>query len=79
LVASHETYTIEPKGDEACILSLSVDATFVGGMSEEQIAMEVMMMTVACGNALEKLKIQAEQGVEAVHRIEAQQMDGFED
>ena len=41
--------------------------------------MEVMMMGTAGQNALAKLKIQAEQGVEAVHAVEAQQMDCGED
>lgn len=75
LVSSHETYRIEPRGDGSCILSLLMSACFVGGLAEEDLAMEVMMMTVSCGNALEKLKVQAEQGVEAVHAIEAGQMD----
>lgn len=79
LVACHETYTIEPLDEQSCVLTLLVSATFVGGLSNEDAAMEVMMMTVSCGNALEKLKIQAEQGVEAVHAIEAMQMDCGED
>jgi hypothetical protein len=79
LVSSHETYTIEPLTDSSCRLSLVVAATFVGGMTEQEIAMEVMMMGMSGQNALAKLQIQAEQGVEAVHAIEAMQMDGFED
>ena len=79
LVSSHETYTVEPRGDAACVLSLEMSATFLGGLSDAEIAMEVLMMTVSCGNALEKLKTQAEQGVDAVHAIEAQQMDWFEE
>jgi hypothetical protein len=75
LVRSRETYCIEPRDESSCVLSLLVSASFVGGLSEDVLAMEVMMMTAACGNALEKLRIQAEQGVEAVHAIEAMQMD----
>ena len=75
LVSSHETYSIEAIEEGSCVLTLLVSASFTGGLSEEALAMEVMMMTVACGNALEKLKVQAEQGVEAVHAIEAMQMD----
>jgi hypothetical protein len=75
LVSSHERYTIEPLDDGSCVLTLLVSASFAGGLPEEALAMEVMMMTMACGNALEKLKVQAEQGVEAVHAIEAMQMD----
>jgi hypothetical protein len=75
LVSSHETYTIEPLDGASCVLTLLVSASFTGGLPDESLAMEVMMMTMACGNALEKLKVQAEQGVEAVHAIEAMQMD----
>lgn len=75
LVSSRETYSIEPIEEGSCVLTLVVSASFTGGLSDEALAMEVMMMTVACENALEKLKIQAEQGVEAVHAIEAMQMD----
>ena len=77
LVSSRETYTVEPLGESSCRLSLLVSAYFVGGMSEEEMAMEIMMMGMSGQNALAKLKIQAEQGVEAVHAIEAQQMDCF--
>jgi hypothetical protein len=80
LASSNETYTIEPRGEGACTLSLSVEAYFVGGLSDQDLAMEVMMMAVSCDNALAKLKIQGEQGPDAVHRLEAQQMDcGFAD
>lgn len=79
LASSHEAYTLESRDAGSCVLTLLVEASFVGGLSEEELAMEVMMMTMSCGNALEKLKVQAEQGVDAVHRIEAAQMDGFVD
>jgi hypothetical protein len=79
LVSSRESYSLEPLDETSCLLSLLVSATFTGGLSDEEMAMEVMMMTMSCGSALEKLKVQAEQGVEAVHAIEAMQMDGGED
>ncbi len=79
LVSSHETYTVEPLGESSCRLSLIMAATFQGGLSDQEIAMEVMMMGMSGQNALAKLQIQAEQGVEAVHAIEAMQMDGCED
>lgn len=77
LVASHERYTIEPAGETACVLTLRVFASFAPRLAEPAIAMEVAMMTTACRNALEKLRVQAEQGVEAVHAIEARQMDSL--
>ncbi len=79
LSSSHEAYSVEPVGESACRLGLTVSAWFVGGLSEEDMAMEVMMMGMSGQNALAKLKVQAEQGVEAVHAIEAMQMDDFED
>ena len=82
LVSCHEAYSVEPLGDGSCRLGLTVSAWFQGGLSPEDYAMEVMMMGTSGQNALAKLKIQAEQGVEAVHAIEAQQMDcmgDFED
>jgi len=75
LVCSDETYVIEPTGANSCRLGLLVRATFTGGMSEKGLAREIMVMTASCGNALAKLKVQAEQGTDAVHRIEALQME----
>ena len=77
LVACKEAYTVEPLGEGSCKLGLTVIAWFVGGMSEQDMAMEIMMMGTSGQNAIAKLKIQAEQGVEAVHALEAQQMDCF--
>ena len=75
LASSHETYTLEPLGEESCRLGLVVAAWFTGGLSAETLVSEAIVMSMSCGNALAKLKIQAEDGVEAVHRIEAMQMD----
>jgi hypothetical protein len=77
LVSCSEAYTVEPLGEASCRLALTVTAWIIGGMSEEDMAMEIMMMGTSGQNAVAKLKIQAEQGVEAVHAIEAQQMDCF--
>jgi hypothetical protein len=79
LVACHEAYSVEPLGEGSCRLGLVVSAWFEGGLSEQDYAMEVMMMGTSGQNALAKLKIQAEQGVEAVHAVEAQQMDCLDD
>lgn len=77
LVSSHETYSVEPLGEGACRLSLLVSASFIGGLSAETLVSEAILVSVSCENALAKLKIQAEEGVDAVHAIEAQQMDCF--
>lgn len=79
LASSRERYRLEPLGEGACRLVLTVSASFAGGLSDEAVAMEVMMMTAACENALAKLKLHAEQGVEAVHAFEARQMDALDD
>jgi len=79
LVACKEAYTVEPLSEGSCKLGLTTTAWFQGGMSEEAMAMEIVMMGTAGQNGVAKLKIQAEQGVEAVHAIEAQQMDCFDD
>lgn len=79
LVSSHETYRIEPLDEASCRLHLSTSATFAGGMSDQDFAMETTLMSIAGQNALAKLKVQAEQGPEAVHALEALQMDCGED
>ena len=79
LVASQETYWVEPIDEASCRLNLAISATFVGGMSDQEIAMEVMMMGMSGQNALAKLQIQAEQGVDAVHAIEACQMADYDE
>jgi hypothetical protein len=78
LVSCQEAYSLEPLGEASCKLSLAVSAWFVGGLSPEDMAMEIMMMGTSGQNALAKLKIQAEEGVEAVHAVEAMQMDAFD-
>ena len=75
LTASHEAFTVEPIDEQSCRLGLTVSATFVVGLSTEDLAREAVTMAMACEMALAKLKIQAEQGVEAVRDVEAAQMD----
>ena len=75
LTASHEAFTVEPLDEQSCRLGLTVSATFVLGLSTEDLAREAVTMAMACEMALAKLKIQAEQGVEAVLDVEAAQMD----
>ncbi len=79
LVSSRETYNLEPLDKSACRLALKVEAAFIGGLTEQELAMEVLMMTISCENALAKLKVQAEQGDGAVHAREAMQMDWGQD
>ena len=78
LVSSNETYSVEPLGESSCRLALVVSASFDGRLSMDDLAMEAMMMGMSGQNALAKLKIQAERGVDAVHAAEAMQMDGLD-
>jgi Polyketide cyclase / dehydrase and lipid transport len=79
LVSSHETYTVEPIDEGSCRLGLTIAAWFDGRMSAEDTAMEVMTMGMSGQNALTKLKVQAEEGPDAVHAMEAAQMDCLDD
>lgn len=72
LEASEEHYRIEPADDGQCELSLSISATFRPGLNIDEFKQEVVMVSVACRNALLKLKAHAEGGVEAVHALDAQ-------
>jgi hypothetical protein len=74
LVSAHEAYRLLRLGERSCRLCLTMTATFVGGMRMKAFERELAIMTTACGNALAKLKMQAEYGVEAVREIEAMQM-----
>jgi hypothetical protein len=78
LVSSNEAYTVERLGETSCRLSLVVSACSDGRLSMDDLAMEAMMMGMSGQNALAKLKLQAERGVDAVHAAEAMQMDGLD-
>lgn len=73
LLRSCERYEIEPDGSDACVLRLICEATFIDGLTEKQFTKEVEMISVAVDNALAKLKIHAEQGLDAVREIERMQ------
>lgn len=67
---SHEDYTIEPLGEEACRLTFVNTVHHVPGISSDELAAEVEMSSVAAANSLAKLKMQAEEGVAAVAAFE---------
>jgi hypothetical protein len=70
LVSSREVYTFEALGPDRCLLRLVNTATLVDGMKMKDFEFELMQLSVACHNALAKLKIHAEQGAEAVRAVE---------
>lgn len=76
LALSHELYTLEPLGPEACRLELVNTVTFASPLRPRALQQETMMMTVAVHNALAKLKLHAEGGVEAVRAVERQVVVG---
>ena len=72
LESDEERYSIEPIGDDRCKLKLVTVAEFQRGLNMKQFERELAMMTMACQRALIKLKLHAEQGVNAVKALEAQ-------
>ena len=70
LVSSRESYTITDDGSDACILALSMEAQFLPDMREKDHAREIAMMAASAHSALEKLKIHAEYGTDAVRAVE---------
>lgn len=70
LVRTTETYALEPLTDRSCRVTMKTEATFAEGMTYKEFQQEVMVMASACQSALEKLRIQAEHGVDAVKAVE---------
>lgn len=72
LVSDEEHYSIEPLGVERCKLKLTTIAIFRSGLSMREFEQELAMMTAACQRALIKLKLHAEEGLEALRALEAE-------
>jgi len=68
-----ERCEIKPLDDNRCKVTTTTLATFKP-MKAKHFDFEVAMLTAACNNSLTKLKIHAEQGVEAIREIEARQV-----
>ncbi len=77
LVHSQETHTIEPLDEGSCRVTLKTVATFDDALSDSEIAGEIAVMSEAVTRDLEKLKLLAEEGVEAVQAYEEEAM-GFD-
>ncbi len=65
----HERYTLEPLRGNKCRLKLAMTVTFDGPLDDEAFAMESMMLSFGAASALGKLKLHAEDGVEAVRAL----------
>lgn len=78
LESAIEDYAIETRGDNACTVRLTTKASFVDGLSDEEIADEVMMMSMAVQNDLTKLKLHAEEGPAAVEAFDEEMFGEIE-
>jgi uncharacterized protein YndB with AHSA1/START domain len=74
MAASTESYTVWDLPGGGCRVRLENTVTFQEGLLEKHIQEEFMRVTLASFKTLAKLKIQAEQGVEAVHVFEEQRL-----
>ena len=70
LETCEEHYQFEPIGEGRCRLTLDVIATFRSGLKMRHFEQELALMTLSCTRALAKLKLHAEQGVDAVRQLE---------
>jgi len=70
LVRTNEAYLIEPLGEGACKVTVKTEATFAEGLTLKEFKQEVLVMASACQSALEKLRIQAEHGTDALRAVE---------
>ena len=68
-----ETIVIEPIDARSCKVTARTTGYF-HPMKMKHFEYEVAMIATACKNSLAKLKIHAEEGVEAIRDIEAQQV-----
>lgn len=73
LMQSSERYEITPTGSQSCSVRLVTHAHFESGMTLREWKGEKAMMEMAVNNALVKLKLHAEQGVDAIRSIESLQ------
>ncbi len=67
---SQEIYEIKELGVNSCQVTQTTIAKFIDGLKLKVFASEATMMAAAVGEAQYKLKLQAEQGVEAVREYE---------
>jgi hypothetical protein len=74
---SHEHYELEDLGDKGCRLVLTQTIEFDRALGEAEYGMEAMMLSIATFNAVAKIKVHAEEGVEAVRAMTAAQMAGL--
>ena len=67
---SHEAWTLESLGDDACTVTFVNTIHHVPGLTQTQLGEEIGKSSNAAATALTKLRIHAEIGVEAVEEFE---------
>ena len=70
LKANHERYSFEAVSESQCLLRLVNEVTFIDGMTMAEFEQELMIMSVATNDALMKLKVLAELGIDAAKAVE---------
>lgn len=78
LDTSHELYRLEALGDNACRLELVNTVSFSKRLRRRELESEAIKLTLSIHNALAKLKIQAEQGIEAARAADEEIVVGLE-
>ena len=73
LQRTHERYDIEPVDDRTCEVTMRIEAEFQPGMTLSEFDREMTMVTLGSQNALAKLKVHAEGGIESVREFEVAQ------
>lgn len=75
----HEHFVLEALRGNKCRLKLVMTVTFDAPLDEEAFAMESMMLSFAASSGLGKIKLHAEDGVDAVRAVMAHQNAIFAD
>ena len=74
LEKSIEETVIEPVGDDTCRVKLITKATFDADLTDEEVAGEIAIMSEAVTGELEKIKVLAEDGIEALKELQEAEM-----
>lgn len=69
-VEAHEAYFIDTLTDVSCRVNLINTILHLPDLTEAELAEELGRSSLAAANSLTKLKLQAEQGIEAVEQFE---------
>lgn len=78
LVKSTETHDIASLGENSCQVTLTTAAQFDDSLSDDEVAQEIAVMSAAVQGDLIKLKVLAEEGLDAVVAMEAEDELGFD-